>query len=193
MNPKSSIIFFLISLSTTVFFYTTCLWIKPTSIIFLDGCIGLIISSFAIFLLAFKKSNNQKNFKSIFLQAISFFIVGFSSVSTMLSFHTLYIVSLDRSISVYSLSYLRTYYNDKFFKANLLDEIIKKGYFDGKYASERRVKEQLAIDYFEKNDLGELRLTNKAKRFVDTGRILAKLFNLDRKYLWPKEIKTLSN
>ena len=65
-----------------------------------------------------------------------------------MTFHTLFIVSLDRSISVYTLSYLLTYYKDLEFNDQLVNNIIKKGFLEGDMAAKRRINEQLKIGYF---------------------------------------------
>ena len=49
------------------------------------------------------------------------------------------------------------------------------------------IKEQIKIGYIE--DLGDRNyiLTRKAKRFLSNSRSLAKLFKLNRTFLWPEK------
>ena len=104
----------------------------------------------------------------------------------ILLFHSLILVSLERSISVYSLSYLDLYYSKTHFTKNDLKKIIEQKYMSNTNVVNKRIIEQINIGYFEKVDNDKYILTDKAKNFLTKSRFLAKIFNLNKEFLWPK-------
>ena len=97
------------------------------------------------------------------------------------------LVSLERSITVYTLSYLDLHYGEIKFTENDFKQIIDSNYMKDTNIASKRIKEQIKIGYIK--DLGDRNyiLTSKARRFLSNSRSLAKLFRLKRTFLWPKK------
>ena len=116
---------------------------------------------------------------------LNFYSSALPSISILL-FHSLILVSLERSITVYSLSYLDLYYSKTHFTKNDLKNIIEQKYMSNTNVINKRLKEQINIGYIKKVDNDKYKLTDKAKSFLNKSRILANIFNLNKEFLWPK-------
>lgn len=177
---------FFFSFLFTVGLYFFSLRLAFTKMVFIDGLIGIFLAAFLLILFStinvfFRKKNSINDFFTlifIFLNP-SFFLV---------SFHLIYPVTFDRSISVYTLSYLRTYYPEKEFNEDKVNQLIQNGFLRGKLASKRRIKEQIKVGNFKQLENGNLLLTKRGINFVDSARIYARILNLSRDYLWPSKI-----
>ena len=181
MKNKSIIKFYLISIIISTISYILMIYLKPLNVVFLDGSLGLIFSFiFTIILLNISSKTFSHNKKKI-LEFLSIVIISSSSFFALLTFHTLFIVSLDRSISVYALSYLMTYYKNSEFNDQIINDIIKDGFLEGDIAAKRRINEQIKIGYFERLENGNLILTRKAIRFIKNSRFIASKLNLNKK------------
>ena len=117
---------------------------------------------------------------------INFYSSALPSISILL-FHSLILVSLERSITVYTLSYLDLHYSEIKFTENDFKQIIDSNYMKDTNIASKRIKEQIKIGYIESLGDSNYILTRKAKRFLSDSRSLAKLFRLKRTFLWPKK------
>tara|TARA_A100000164_G_scaffold174735_1_gene155138 strand:- start:77 stop:640 length:564 start_codon:yes stop_codon:yes gene_type:complete len=140
---------------------------------FLISWIFLIIISYFIY------KNNL--IESIIL---NFYSSALPSISILL-FHSLILVSLERSITVYTLSYLDLHYGDIKFTENDFKKIINEKYMSNTNIASKRIKEQIKIGYINKVGDSNYILTTKAKKFLSNSRLLAQLFRLKRTFLWP--------
>ena len=117
---------------------------------------------------------------------LTFYSSALPSIAILL-FHSLILVSLERSITVYTLSYLDLHYRDIKFTENDFKKIIDSNYMKGTNIASKRIKEQIKIGYIEEIGDKNYILTNKAKKFLSNSRSLAKIFKLKRTFLWPKK------
>ena len=158
-------------------FFSEVLFVRGSYAI-LYGFLICWISLIFIFYFIYKK----RFFESVIL---NFYSSALPSISILL-FHSLILVSLERSITVYSLSYLDLYYSKNQFTKNDLNEIISQNYMSNTNVVNKRIKEQINIGYIEKVNNDQYRLTDKAKNFLKKSRFLAKIFNLKTEFLWPR-------
>ena len=118
-------------------------------------------------------------------------IVNFYSTSlpalVVLIFHTLILVSYERSISVYSLAYLDAHFADKTFTSADFSKIIKEGYMKKTNVTSKRIFEQINIGYFEQVGNDKYILTKKAKDFLQKSRVISDTFKIKRAFLWPEK------
>lgn len=140
---------------------------------FLICWIILIIISYFIY--------KRRLFESII---INFYSSALPSIGILL-FHSLILVSLERSITVFTLSYLDLYYSDTYFTKNDFKRIINQNYMKNTDVVNKRIKEQINIGYIKKINDDNYIVTLKAKKFLSNARWLANIFNLNKKFLWP--------
>ena len=157
-----------------------------SEVLFLRGNLStllgfLICWIFLIIISYFVYKNNL--IESIIL---NFYSSAIPSISILL-FHSLILVSLERSITVYTLSYLDLHYRDIKFTENDFKKIINDNYMNNTNIASKRIKEQIKIGYIEEIGGNNYILTNKAKKFLSNSRLLAKLFRLKRTFLWPQK------
>ena len=188
----------LIFLNSSLFaslFYFLALRIRFFDILFFDGIFGiflgitLFICALLTYLLIRKKLNIKTNFRiNIIKTCLSILVITSSPALFLSTFHSLYIVSLDRSLSVYVLSYLDKFYANKSFSDIDISQILSKGYFGSDQAVQRRIKEQISMKYFIPINENEYILSNKGKRFVKMSRLFVKFFSVDEKFTNPKQV-----
>ena len=121
---------------------------------FLICWIFLILTSYFIY--------KKKLIESIVL---NFYSSALPSISILL-FHSLILVSLERSITVYTLSYLDLHYGEIKFTENDFKQIIDSNYMKDTNIASKSIKAQIKIGYIK--DLGDRNyiLTSKARRFL---------------------------
>ena len=155
-----------------------------SSVLFIRGNIAITLSFLICWVLLTIFSYFLYQKKIIELIIISFYSSALPSIALML-FHSLILVSLERSITVYTLAYIDTYYSEKIFDRSDFKKIIKSDYMENTNISSKRINEQINIGYIKEIQKGQYILTKKAKNFLNTSRKLAKIFNLRREFLWP--------
>ena len=157
-----------------------------SEVLFLRGnlstIIGFLICWIFLILISYFIYKN-KLIESIVL---NFYSSALPTISLLL-FHSLILVSLERSITVYTLSYLDLHYSNLYFTENDFKQIINSNYMKDTNIASKRIKEQIKIGYIQKVGNSSYILTNKAKKFLSNSRSLAKLFNLKRTFLWPEK------
>ena len=177
---------FLQAFFINIILYYAFLRIKFLGIVFLDGLLGILVSIFILLIISLVSS--QKSEKNFLNKFFTVFLISLNPSFLIIAFHLIYPVSLDRSISVYTLSYVKTYFDRKEFNDNDINKIIKNGFLKGKSASKRRINEQIKVGNFKRLKNGNLILTRRGNDFVNSSRFSANLFGLSKDYLWPTEI-----
>ena len=105
----------------------------------------------------------------------------------VLLFHTLILVSYERSISVYTLAYLDAHFENQTFTSDDFSKIINEGYMKKTNVTSKRIFEQINIGYFEQVDNDTFILTKKAKNFLKKSRFISDAFRIKRTFLWPEK------
>ena len=174
----SSILNFLIYVFLTrSSFFSNVLFVRGNFAIFLGFIFcWLAIGTFFYFL--YKR-------KIIRFLIISLYSTALPSITLML-FHSLILVSLERSITVYTLSFLDLYYSNRSFTKNDFKKIIQSNYMENTNVASKRISEQINIGYVKEIGEGNYILTKKAKSFLKNSRNLANIFRLKKDFLWPK-------
>ncbi len=189
---KSSQIFYLIFSTILSFIITTIFYIFLTRnnffspVLFVRGNISIALSFILLWtILSFISYYFQKkNF-------INFTILNFYSTLVpaliLLLFHTLILVSYERSISVYTLAYLESHFADKTFTSSDFSKVINDGYMKKTNVTSKRIFEQMNIGYIKKIDNDKFILTNKARDFIKKSRVISDIFKIKRTFLWPEK------
>ena len=189
---KSSQIFYLIFSTILSFIITTIFYIFLTRnnffspVLFVRGNISIALSFILLWtILSFISYYFQKkNF-------INFTILNFYSTLVpaliLLLFHTLILVSYERSISVYTLAYLESHFADKTFTSSDFSKVINEGYMKKTNVTSKRIFEQMNIGYIKKIDNDKFILTNKARDFIKKSRVISDIFKIKRTFLWPEK------
>ena len=103
------------------------------------------------------------------------------------AFLSLILVSLDRSISVYLLSYMASHEEQSFTIAEL-EHIFLQGYVKGSGAMSRRMMEQIATGTVVEQDPDVYQISTGGKQMVDTWRLLSEVYPVDKHFLYPQEL-----
>ncbi len=190
---KNSIITYLIlstiisTLITILFylFFTRYGFFSP--VLFLRGNISIALAFLFLWaiLTAISYYFQKKNFIKLII--INFYSSIIPSLLLLL-FHTLILVSYERSISVYTLAYLDSHFSDRIFTSTDISRIINDGYMKKTNVTEKRIFEQINIGYFKKVDDDKFVLTKKAKDFIRNSRFISDKFKIKRTFLWPKKV-----
>ena len=170
---------------STVFFITLFHVdsIKLTNTFFYNGCVYLLVSSFlcsALMFLAKKIWPGVLRLNDVI--CIFFIFSGFT-----MGWFSLIPVTVERSISVYMLSYLdenypQTITKDQFEKTFYQQYIHDFGAFD------KRFREQLdtaSIEFVP--DDNSYRITDKGRKIVNLFRLFAHIFGTEKKLIYPNE------
>lgn len=113
-----------------------------------------------------------------------------ATFSTNIAFVSLFLVSYDRSISVFLLSAMSEH-SEGISRATL-EDILWRDYFIGTAALDRRIHEQLAIGNIEQTNEGCFALEKSGDQFVRVSRFIANLYEVDGRFLWPKVTTTIN-
>ena len=191
MLNTSNIIYLVFStilsfLLTVVFylFFTKYSFFSP--VLFVRGNISIALSFIFLWsiLTLISYSIQKKNFiKLIF---INFYSTVLPALIVLL-FHTLILVSYERSITVYALAYLESHFSDKAFNKSDFSRIINEGYMKKTNVSSKRIYEQINIGYFKQIGEDKFILTKKAKDFIKKSRVISDTFKIKRTFLWPEK------
>ena len=103
------------------------------------------------------------------------------------AFLSLILVSLDRSISVYLLSYMASH-EEQSFTIPELEHIFLTGYIQGSAAMSRRMMEQIATGTVVEKAPDVYQITTGGKRMVETWRLLSEVYPVDKHFLYPQEL-----
>lgn len=174
-------------LSTALFvalFHVNCL--KFTNTFFYNGCVYLLISSLICSLLMYlAKSKRPELLKTNDVICIFFIFSGFT-----MGWFSLIPVTVERSISVYMLSYLDENYPQTITK-DQFEKVFNQQYIHDFGAFEKRFKEQLdtgSLEFIPENN--SYRITDKGKKIVNLFRFCADIFGTEKKLIYPNESKS---
>ena len=103
------------------------------------------------------------------------------------AFLSLILVSLDRSISVYLLSYMASH-EEQSFTIAALEHIFLQGYVKGSCAMSRRMMEQIATGTVVEKDPDVYQISAGGKQMVDTWRLLSEVYPVDKHFLYPQAL-----
>lgn len=103
------------------------------------------------------------------------------------AFLSLILVSLDRSISVYLLSYMASH-EEQSFTIAALEHIFLQGYVKGSGAMSRRMMEQIATGTVVEKDPDVYQISAGGKQMVDTWRLLSEVYPVDKHFLYPQAL-----
>ena len=145
--------------------------------------IGFFICSFfgTVFIFFISKNKLFISFiASLYSSIIPFLLISW--------FHSLILVSYERSITVYTISYLDRHFDNQLFNKIDFYNVIFEGYMKNTNVIQKRIDEQIRIGYIKKIDEDTYKLTPKAKRFLSNSRRIARLFNIKMDFLSPKKI-----
>jgi len=150
-----------------VFFYKTILILIITGMVLLIG--ELLLKHFwkkAIF-----------DYKDVILSFVLFMSINMVWLSTI-------VVSLDRSLSVFVLSYLAQ--ENRSYTEEELDDVFQTVFIEKYGMLDRRFWEQLESGNIEQDENG-YKLTERGEGLVDIFKAVGKLYKVDERFISPKE------
>ena len=126
----------------------------------------------------------RKFWKFVTIRDIIMMFVIFCCVNTVI--FTLVPVTVERSVSVFMLSYMDEN-SDKTFTQESVGEIFTTKYVNDYGAFEKRFNEQVVTGTIEKNADGTYSITERGRFIVKIFRTLAEWFDTDRRLVYPNE------
>ena len=126
----------------------------------------------------------RKFWKFVTIRDIIMMFCIFCCVNTVL--FTLIPVTVERSVSVFMLSYMEEN-SDQTFTQESVGEVFTEKYVEEYGAFEKRFNEQLVTGTIEENPDGTYSITEKGKFIVKMFRTIAEWFDTDRRLVYPNE------
>jgi len=99
-------------------------------------------------------------------------------------FFTLIPVTVERSVSVFMLSYMDTY-NEKSFTREDIEEVFEKKYVDEYGAFEKRFEEQISTGTIKRNEDESYSITSKGSFIVGLFRLISNMYDTDKRLVYP--------
>lgn len=103
------------------------------------------------------------------------------------SFLSLVTVSLDRSISVYLISYMAQHADERFSQQDI-ETVFLKGYVEGTKAMQRRIEEQMITGTLVEHHDGTYSISERGEAMVAQWRLIAKIFRVDNRFLYSQDV-----
>lgn len=103
------------------------------------------------------------------------------------SFLSLVTVSLDRSITVYLVSYLAQHADERFSPQDI-ETVFLVGYVDGTNAMQRRIEEQMVAGSLIDHHDGTYSISERGQAMVAQWRLIAKIFRVDNRFLYSQDV-----
>ena len=156
-------------------------FLKFTDTFFYNGCLYLCLSSVLCAILMFAAKRLKPELIRISDIVCAFFM--FSSIT--LGWFILIPVTADRSVSVYTLSYMDEIY-PKSVTTGEMEKVFYRQYIVDFGAFDKRFREQLdtgSVEYVP--DDNSYRLTEKGRKLVSQFRFFADLFGTEKKLVYP--------
>ena len=126
----------------------------------------------------------RKFWKFVTIRDIIMMVVIFCCVNTVI--FTLVPVTVERSVSVFMLSYMDEN-SDKTFTQESVGEIFTAKYVNEYGAFEKRFNEQVVTGTIKQNADGTYSITDRGRLIVKGFRLLAEWFDTDRRLVYPNE------
>lgn len=150
-----------------VYFYKTIIILIVTGIILLIA--ELVLKKFW--------NNAIFDYKDVIISFVLFMSINMVWLSTI-------VVSLDRSLSVFVLSYLEQ--EDRSYSEEELNEVFQDVFIEKYGMLDRRFWEQLESGNIEQEDSG-YKLTNRGEELVKIFKAVGKIYKVDDRFINPKE------
>ena len=96
-------------------------------------------------------------------------------------------VSLDRSISVYLISYMAQHADERFSQQDI-ETVFLKGYVEGTKAMQRRIEEQMITGTLVEHHDGTYSISKRGEAMVAQWRLIAKIFRVDNRFLYSQDV-----
>lgn len=171
-----------IALSTVIFivlFHTP--FLKKVDVFFYRGCFLLIIAGLCSILIC---SIGRKVFQSLEMGIKDCACVFFLFMGITLGWFILAPVTVERSISVYMLSFMEEN-DEKGITAGQFGDIFYDKYITDYGAFDKRFHEQVASGTIEADENGEYKITDSGRRIVSLFRLCADLFDTEQWLVHP--------
>ncbi len=173
------LIYLVCSLLFVALFHTGLL--KNMSVLMYRGIAFIILTGI---LAAVVMGVIRKFWKFVTVRDVIMMFVIFCCVNTVL--FTLFPVTVERSVSVFMLSYMDEN-SDKTFTQDSVGEIFTAKYVNDYGAFEKRFNEQVVTGTIKQNADGTYSITDRGRFIVKTFRTLADWFDTDRRLVYPNE------
>lgn len=176
-----SLVYIVCSVIFVVLFHTS--FLRKMTVLMYKGVAFIILTGvFAAILMIII----WKIFKCDFIETkdIILMFCGFCCVNMVL--FTLIPVTVERSVSVFMLSYMEENENMTYTEDSVADIFVKK-YVNDYGAFEKRFNEQLVSGNIKINEDGTYSITDSGKEIVKMFRIISKWFNTDQRLVYPNE------
>ena len=156
--------------------------LKGMTVLMYRGIIMIILAGIiaSILLALFKKWR-----KITWLSAKDVVLVFILTCSINMVFFTLIPVTVERSVSVFMLSYMDTYPDRTYTEDEVAKIFIDKYVYDYG-AFEKRFDEQIATGSIEEAGNGSYRITSKGKFIVNLFRLISDVYDTDRRLVHPE-------
>ena len=164
---------FIMLFHTALFDVVTVLMYRGFIFIILCGCIASLMMYGA-----------KKIFDFIDIKDIILMFCGFCCVNMVL--FTLIPVTVERSVSVFMLSYMYENSDETYTQESISDVFVDK-YVNEYGAFEKRFDEQLVTGNIRQNDDGSYSITENGKTIVKLFRLISKWFKTDQRLVYPNE------
>ena len=103
-----------------------------------------------------------------------------------MAFFILVPVTVERSVSVFMLSYMEQN-SDETFTQDSVGDVFTSKYVEDYGAFDKRFDEQVVTGTIEQNEDGSYSITDEGKFIVDMFRMMSDWFNTDRRLVYPNE------
>ncbi len=174
-----AVIYLVCSLLFVALFHTG--FLKSISVLMYRGIAFIILTGL---LAAIVMGVVRKFWKFVTVRDIIMMFVIFCCVNTVL--FTLVPVTVERSVSVFMLSYMDEN-PDKTFTQDSVGEIFTAKYVNEYGAFEKRFNEQVVTGTIKQNADGTYSITDRGRSIVKIFRALAEWFDTDRRLVYPNE------
>ena len=126
----------------------------------------------------------RRFWKVITIRDIIMMFVIFCCVNTV--FFTLVPVTVERSVTVFMLSYMDQN-SDETFTQDSVGEVFTSKYVEDYGAFEKRFDEQIVTGTIEENEDGSYSITDKGRFIVSMFRLMSQWFDTDKRLVYPNE------
>ncbi|MBR3581201.1 MAG: hypothetical protein IKN95_09435 [Lachnospiraceae bacterium] len=155
--------------------------LKGMHVLMYRGIVMIVLAGIlaSVLLVVFKKWR-----KITWLSAKDVVLVFILTCSINMVFFTLIPVTVERSVSVFMLSYMDTY-SDRTYTEDEVAEIFVEKYVDEYGAFEKRFDEQLTTGTIVQNEDGTYSITDKGRFIVKMFRAISDVFDTDERLVRP--------
>lgn len=177
------IVLYVLSVVVLVLLFHTPLF-QNVDVLMYRGIILIFVSSIiaAGFMFLIKKLWDNK----VFIMAKDMILLFFACCCINLAWFTLIPVTVERSVSVFMLSYMEENSETAFTQTDVENIFVEK-YVNDYGAFEKRFHEQVVTGSIAENDDGTYSITRRGRFIVNLFRIIADWFQTDKRLVYPNE------